>query len=175
MPQKKPCRLSRVISKQDLQYIEQQLGRKPQGIIEVTVRSKNGKPLVIKTKPVLVRSRKSKVRSEKEIFPTLYYLVSRSVIEQVAKLESESFLSQMQEKVNTDNNFKTALLKAQEEYRNERNSLVDLPLSDSQKEALETGIGGVKDFTRIKCLHCHLAHYLATKNNPVGEEVSKYI
>lgn len=165
--------MRKALNSKDIKFIEEQLGRRPRGIIEVSSHCKSGHPLVVKTKPLLVESGRWGVESE--IFPTLYYLVCGSVIEQVSKLESESFLSKMQQKVDSDNNFRAALLKAQEEYRKERNALVDVPLNKSQKEALQTGIGGVKKLDRIKCLHCHLAHYLAGRDNPVGEEVYKKI
>lgn len=35
----------------------------------------------------------------------------------------------------------------------------------------KVGTGGIRDFTKLKCLHLHLADYLAGVKNPVGEMV----
>ena len=150
------------ISKDDLEFIKEQLGRDPRGVVEIVVVSRNKKPLVIKTNPVI----------DDEVFPTLYYLVNKPLIEKVSRLESQGYLTKMQEKVDNDNDFKEELLTAQNKYIDERNSLVEnKKFSENQKTALGTGIGGVKDLSRIKCLHSHLAYYLATGDGPVGEQV----
>ncbi|KKL65681.1 hypothetical protein LCGC14_2152570, partial [marine sediment metagenome] len=41
------------ISKEDLGFIKEQLGRDPRGVVEIVVVSRNKKPLVIKTNPVI--------------------------------------------------------------------------------------------------------------------------
>ncbi len=151
----------------DLQFIEQQLRRKPRGVIELSTRCKTSHPQVIKTKPIF----------NKEIFPTLYYLVCSNMIDKVSKLEAQSYIKELQEKIDSNQDFKDRFLVAQENYKRERNTLVENPsqLNESQKEALKSGIGGVAKFDKIKCLHCHLAHYLATGFNVVGEEVANKV
>ena len=39
----------------------------------------------------------------------------------------------------------------------------------------ESGVGGIMDFSGIKCLHTHYAHYLVDSNNPVGELVEQLL
>ncbi len=149
------------ISNIDIEFIKQQLGRSPRGVLEISVR-KNAKPIVIKTAPLI----------NSQVFPTLYYLIDKELIEKVSTLESQSLLAKLQEKVDSDKIFRDKFLEAQKDYQKERNNLINLSqLSESQKEALDTGIGGVKDRGRIKCLHAHLAHHLATNNNPIGHIV----
>jgi len=151
----------------DLQFIEEQLGRKPRGVLEVSARCKSGHPSVIKTKPLL----------DKEIFPTLYYLVCGKLIKKVFKLESEGLIDKLEQKINNDKKFKALFLKAQEDYIKKRNKIAvnqmkELCRAGSPNTPLpKTGIGGVGKLDKIKCLHAHLAHYLATGNNPVGEIV----
>ena len=46
------------------------------------------------------------------------------------------------------------------------------------KEALQiTGIAGIRDFTSVKCLHCHYAHFLArpAHGNVIGEWVHELL
>ena len=39
----------------------------------------------------------------------------------------------------------------------------------------DVGIAGIRDFTNVKCLHTHYAHYLATGQNLVGEWVQELL
>ena len=35
-----------------------------------------------------------------------------------------------------------------------------LPLSGRTSSLREVGVAGIRDFNTVKCLHCHLAHYV---------------
>ena len=164
---RKQLLLLKKLSNLDLQFIEQQLGRKPRGVIEISARCKSGHPCVIKTKPILADGRGPK--ADKEIFPTLYYLVCRELIKEVFKLESGGLIEEIQHRVDSDKEFKARFLKAGKDYQNERSRLVEA--NDYSPLLMETGIAGVRKLDKIKCLHAQLAHYLATGNNPVGEIV----
>jgi hypothetical protein len=37
------------------------------------------------------------------------------------------------------------------------------------------GIAGIRNFGRVKCLHTHYAHYLATKDNIIGQWVQELL
>jgi hypothetical protein len=41
----------------------------------------------------------------------------------------------------------------------------------------DTGVAGMRDFTAVKCLHCHYAHYLARPQhgNVIGEWVHELL
>ena len=45
-----------------------------------------------------------------------------------------------------------------------------LAASGILRSLTERGIGGIADFTRLKCLHLHVAHALA-RENPIGDLV----
>ena len=167
-------------SASDIKFIEQQLGREPRGVIEISARCRSGHPSVIKTKPILVGGRQAGVGKDvgrvrrtrrDEFFPTLYYLVCGKLIKEVFKLESEGFINKLQRKVDSDKEFRTRFLEAEEDYMKERNVLCRAGSPNTP----QVGIGGVRKLDKIKCLHAHLAHYLATDNNPVGEEVAKIV
>ena len=42
---------------------------------------------------------------------------------------------------------------------------------------MNTGIAGIRDFTKVKCLHCHYSHYLARPEhgNIIGQWVHDII
>ncbi|MCS7240581.1 MAG: DUF501 domain-containing protein, partial [Candidatus Bipolaricaulota bacterium] len=38
---------------------------------------------------------------------------------------------------------------------------------------LITGIAGIFNFRRVKCLHAQLAHFLAGQENPIGKQIAQ--
>lgn len=43
------------------------------------------------------------------------------------------------------------------------------------KRIKNAGMGGISDFSHIKCLHLHVAYHLGGIKNPIGEMVLKEI
>lgn len=39
----------------------------------------------------------------------------------------------------------------------------------------DVGIAGIRNFASVKCLHTHYAHYLATKDNLIGQWVQELL
>lgn len=165
------------LSDKDRKAIEKQLGRVPRGVEKVTNYTKDGEPLVILTNPIIVDKRRTTNDEQFEPFPTLYYLTYPPKVEAVSRLEDRSYIKKYEQKIQNNSDFRVDFLKAQREYIKERivsaGKEID-KLSPKKREVIEkTGIGGVKDLTKIKCLHSHYAHYLAKGNNPVGKMVEE--
>ncbi|RJQ32385.1 MAG: DUF501 domain-containing protein [Actinobacteria bacterium] len=140
------------VERKDL--VEQQLGRKPRGQYEIVAwcKTKPPHPQVIKTNPLV----------EGKPFPTLYYLTCPFLVKEISRIENEGYISKLEEKISRDTEYKVRFLKAQAAYIKERG-------------LLSKGIAGVSNLERIKCLHAHYAHYLATGENPVGKQIEKLI
>lgn len=131
------------------------LGRSPAGAFRVVVRRPGGAPVVIENAPHL---------DDGTPMPTLYWLVDPSLHDQVSKIESQGGVHRFEELVDQD-----ALARAHDEYRRRREALVqrhDLPQPSG-------GVGGTR--TGIKCLHAHLAAYVAGMDDPVGELVADQV
>lgn len=146
-----------------LERISSQLGRTPQGSYQIATKCPWGYPVVLKTHP-----------HEGGVFPTLYWLSCPYLVKAVSRLEATGLVGKYDERLTEDNSFRQALEAAHLAYAKERSQYVasDASLRPEIKQKLiESGIGGSENREGVKCLHMHLAHYLATGENPIGREV----
>jgi len=153
------------------EIITSQLRRPPQGLLGVAKHCFKGRPLVILTNPIL---------EDKTPFPTVFWLTCPVLVKEVAKLESGGWIDRFQALLDKDEELYQKFVQAHESYRLFRKQLLSpasrMSLSSIKgKVLLETGVGGVRDFRKIKCLHAHYAHFLATGINPIGELIRKKI
>jgi hypothetical protein len=113
-------------------------------------------------------------------FPTLFWLSCPFLVRAVSELEARGEIDRWEREVTKDPDLATALREAHRAYALERAS----HLSEDERERLaasgilrsltERGIGGIAVFTRIKCLHLHVAHALA-RENPIGDLVLRVL
>ncbi len=141
------------VSQADLAVVAEQLGRAPRGVIEVSYRTPDGRPGVVKTVPRL---------PDGTPFPTLYYLTDPRLTAIASRLESSGVMREMTERLHADDELAAAYRRAHEDYLAERDAI----------ESLGTDFtgGGMPD--RVKCLHVLIAHSLAKGPglNPLGDE-----
>ena len=129
-----------------------------------TVRScKWGYPQVIRSK--LIQGGKP--------FPTLFWLTCPLLRRLVSTMESNGLIQKFEDRIEKEESYRERYLKAHEEtVLVKRESLVGLELSEWQKEKLfGSGIGGIANPLKVKCLHLQLANYLGGVSNPVGRDV----
>ena len=130
------------VSQDDLDAIAAQLGRPPRGVLEVSYRSPDGKPGVVKTAPRL---------EDGTPFPTLYYLTDPRLTAEASRQESAGVMRGMQARLATDAEMAANYRAAHERYLATRNAIEDLGTDF-------TG-GGMPE--RVKCLHVLMAYALA--------------
>ncbi|MCU1494890.1 MAG: hypothetical protein JWO62_2654 [Acidimicrobiaceae bacterium] len=141
---------------EDLAAVEALLGRPVQGRFSVVVRSGSGEPVVIRNEPLL---------ADGTPMPTRYWLVGRAEREAVARLESAGGVRAAEAAVPA-----AELAEAHDRYAAER----DATLPPGHRGPRPTGgVGGTR--TGVKCLHAHLAWYLAGGVDPVGGWVVRQI
>jgi len=131
------------------------LGREPAGRFHVVVRRPDGSPVVIENAPHL---------DDGTPMPTLFWLIDPSLREQVSRLESVGGVRRLEAAVDP-----VELKAAHDRYAARRDTLVerhDLPQPSG-------GVGGTR--TGVKCLHAHLAAFLAGMPDPVGEVVASEV
>ncbi|MBE3584300.1 MAG: DUF501 domain-containing protein [Limnochordaceae bacterium] len=172
---------------QDLAVICQQLGRPVQSVLGVVLRCRWGRPMVIASPPLSVRTRRrpNRLRPDWEPFPNLLWLSCPYLAAAVSRLESEGWIRRWRREVETDPAFAAELSAAHQEYARWRWWAVEqvqrqdeevrrcLAAHPEAEQVLrETGVGGSRDWQAVKCLHAHLAHYLAGGCNPVGRRVA---
>ena len=140
------------------------LGRKPRGLRAVAVARDDGLPQVIRVASLV----------DGKPFPTLYWLVDPDLNYRIDQLEASGFIKQMQQLVNGDPALQTAMREDHLAHIRRRDSY----LSDEERRDLqaggymtvmaERGIGGIADFSRIRCLHTWYAAHLVEANTIGG-------
>ncbi len=130
------------VSEADLDIMEQQLGRRPRGAVEVSYRTPDGQPAVVKTRPKL---------PDGTPFPTLYYLTDPRLTAEASRLEVAGVMKTMQARLATDKELAADYQAAHEHFLAVRNEMEDLGTDFSG--------GGMPD--RVKCLHVLIAYALA--------------
>jgi hypothetical protein len=138
----------------DAQVVARRLGRRPAGGFEVVVRDALGDPAVIANQPLL---------ADGTPMPTRYWLIEPGLRSAVSRLESQGGVAAAGRAVDPD-----ALAAAHAEYARQRDALLD-PAYRGPRPA--GGVGGTR--RGVKCLHAHLAFWLAGGEDPVGDWVAE--
>ena len=94
--------------------------------------------------------------------PTLFWLVDPTIKESVSRLEAAGGVRQAEADVEP-----AALADAHARYAAERDAAIDTARRGPRPSG---GVGGTR--TGVKCLHAHLAWWLAGGSDPVGEWVA---
>jgi hypothetical protein len=136
----------------DVAAVRLLLGREPAGRFAVVVRRSDGRPVVIENEPHL---------RDGTPMPTLYWLVDREIAEQVSRIEAAGGVRRIEQVVAP-----VDLAAAHVRHAERRRHRIIHP------ELVEPagGVGGTR--RGVKCLHAHLANFLATGDDPVGSVVS---
>ncbi len=153
--------------------ISKQLGREPGNLIGVTRYCPYRKPAVIKTHPY----------SDKLVIPTLFWLSCPHLVREVSRIEETGLIKELTTRMKVDQSFREEVDKAHHVYAKERVSLLtDEEIREIKKKSpgilkvlKDAGVGGIMEKEGIKCLHTHLADFLVTGRNPVGEQVWKLV
>lgn len=147
-----------MINQKDLASIERQLGRTPAGEFVVTSYTPNGEVQVIQSRPFM----------NGKPFPNLYWLVCEKLKYAIDRIEAAGWVKRLEEEILvTNEEMKKSLIIDHYRYMKERWSLAqesDFKSIESVnllKPLASTGIGGISDFERVRCLHMHYAFHLA--------------
>jgi hypothetical protein len=129
------------------------LGRVPRGAFTVVCRDGRGRPVVIENAPLL---------DDGTPMPTRYWLVDPGLRRAVGHLEAEGGVDRAEAEVDPE-----ALARAHADYAAARDAA--LPPGHAGPRAAG-GVGGTR--RGVKCLHAHLAWWLAGGPDPVGAWVA---
>lgn len=146
-------------SAEDLQVLEEQLGRVPRGVVGIAARCVCGKPTVVATAPRL---------EDGTPFPTTFYLTSPGAVRACSTLEATKVMEDFNQLLTDDEDLRAAYQRAHEAYIASREQL-GKQLELEVPEIHGVSAGGMP--TRVKCLHAVVGHALAAGEgvNPIGD------
>jgi len=133
----------------DLEAVTALLGRPPRGVFDVVVRDEAGAPVVIRNAPLL---------DDGTPMPTRYWLVGRRERGAVGALEAAGGVRMAEAAVEP-----AALAETHARYAAEREAALPPGHAGARPSG---GVGGTR--TGVKCLHAHVAYWLAGGDDPVG-------
>lgn len=152
------------ISAQLRSRVTELLGREARGLEAIPVVADNGSPMVIRVASLV----------DNTPFPTLFWLVDPALCYRIDRAEAGGLIKRLQHRIDADPSLQQQMRADHEAYI----ALRDSYISSEVKEQLQSlgfgevlgkkGIGGIGDFTRIRCLHTWYAAHLVVPNT-VGE------
>jgi uncharacterized protein len=140
----------------DFEAVAALLGRRPAGAFSVVRRRPDGTPVVIENAPFL---------SDGTPMPTRYWLVDPDLSAEVSRLESAGGVRRAEAEVDPE-----ALAEAHRAYARARDALIPEGTFGPRPAG---GVGGTRK--GVKCLHAHLAWWLAGGDDPVGDWVARQL
>lgn len=153
-------------SAQQLEIIEQQLGRKPRGLVGIAAATDSGVPLVLQMRSLV----------DDQPFPTLFWLCSKDLHLALAEIETAGWVKLIEAELQTDE----ALLAG---YQANQQAYVDLrwaQMRDEDRARIDElgftdlfntyGIGGIRHWDKVRCLHMQYAQHLVM-GNMIGERL----
>lgn len=149
-----------------LEKIEQLLGRAPRGLEAVEVVDAEGNPSVIRVASLV----------DNKPFPTMFWLVDKTLKYKLDQLEASGLILELQALIDNDETLLEMMAVDHQQYialREQNMSsdikqrLIDLGYFDDLQKR---GIGGIANFSRIRCLHTYYAAHLVSANT-----IGKYL
>jgi len=144
------------VAEQDLRAVEEQLGRRPRGVVAVGHRCPCGRPDVVVTLPRL---------DDGTPFPTSFYLTCPKAASAIGTLEAGGLMREQNARLHDDPDLAAAHRAAHDDYLRRRAAL-----GGEVPEIAGVSAGGLPD--RVKCLHALVAHALMAGPgvDPLGDE-----
>jgi uncharacterized protein len=146
----------------DRAIVARQLGRPPRAFGRVAVRCPFGLPAVTEQLPY---------DPEGEPFPTTYYLTCPHLVAAVARLEAAGGVERWSLAASEDEALAASLARATDEQRSVRRALAGSARGSDDGASLDSGIGGSRTPSHLKCLHAHVAYALARPGYELGERI----
>ncbi len=136
------------------------LGREPRGLEAIAVAGESGAPQVIRVASLV----------DDKPFPTLFWLVDPALSYRIDQAEAGGLIGRLQARIDAD----PALQQSMRDDHLAHIALRDSYLNDEQRQRIEKlgfatvfasrGIGGIQEFSRIRCLHTWYAAHLVVAN-----------
>lgn len=157
------------ISENDFNAVKVLLGRSPRGLKAISVRSLSGDPVVIQVSSLV----------NKKPFPTLFWLVDKLLNYAIDQIEASGYIAELQACIDQSPALQETMVEDHKVHIQLRDSLMSV--SEQQDIAAlgfssvfqSRGIGGIENFTRIRCLHTYYGSHLVVPNT-IGTLLDEY-
>lgn len=146
-------------SEGEASLVAAQIGRPPRRPWRVATRCEHGFPQVIASPSRLEDGRP---------FPTTFWLTCPALVEAVGSAESAGGADAWARRLANDPDLAAGVLAADASYRAARAAE-----SGGADACAGKGVAGVSRPLRVKCLHAHVAAFLAGTGDPIGAAVSE--
>lgn len=153
-----------------IEKVTRLLGRPPRGLQEIAVSSLSGDPLVLRVSALV----------EEKPFPTIFWLVDPLLQKKIDQLEATGLIDKLEKQIQQNPEM---ALKLQEDHL-AYIALREKFMTEKEKNFLQEknyytrfksrGIGGISDFSRVRCLHMHYAFHLV-KPTTLGELIDHHL
>jgi hypothetical protein len=136
------------------------LGRPPRGLEEVVVQGVAGAPVVIRVASLV----------DDKPFPTLFWLVDPALCYRIDQNEAGGLIKQFQQRIDADEELQRAMHADHLAHIALRESYMQPSLRQRMAELgfgaalADKGIGGIADYSRIRCLHTWYGAHLVVPN-----------
>jgi hypothetical protein len=148
------------VSPGQLAQVTDLLGREPRGLEAIAVSAQDGAPMVIRVSALV----------DGKPFPTLFWLVDRDLCYRIDRAEAGGLIARFQARVDADQALQEALREDHLAYIRLREEFMSpearegLARSGYSGVLARRGVGGIADFSRIRCLHTWYAAHLVLPN-----------
>ncbi|MEP5764631.1 MAG: DUF501 domain-containing protein [Halieaceae bacterium] len=140
--------------------VDELLGREARGLRDIPVQDAAGQPQVIQVASLVAD----------KPFPTLFWLIDPQLSYRIDQLEAGGLIAELQQRIDESSSLQKSMREDHERHIRLRNSL----MTDSERKELQAlgyydslqkrGIGGIENFSRIRCLHTWYAAHLVEPN-----------
>ena len=140
------------------------LGRPPRGLEDVAVAGPDGEPMVIRVASLV----------DDRPFPTLFWLVDPALCYRIDRSEAGGLIKQFQQRIDRESKLQSDMRDDHEAYIALREKCMRpeirqrLEALGFSKALVTKGVGGIGDFTRIRCLHTWYGAHLVEPNTVGG-------
>ncbi len=147
---------------EDRDVVERQIGRRPRAFHRVAARCPFGAPAVTEQSPY---------DDAGAPFPTTYYLTCRHLVAGVSRLEAAGGVERWSAAVAASPDLTADLAAATGLQQRVRRGLAGGSTGADDGASLDSGIGGSRNPSQLKCLHAHVAFALAHPGYVIGGRV----
>jgi hypothetical protein len=140
--------------------VEQRLGRPPRGLEAVAAVDSAGAPAVIRVSSLV----------DDKPFPTLFWLIDPVLCYRIDQVEARGLINEFQKRIDMDPGLQRRMHEDHRAYIALRESYISSAVRQRLGELgfadalARRGIGGISNFTRIRCLHTWYGAHLVVPN-----------